>query len=106
MDALEQGRHVIVSTSTASGKSVIYQACRPSRSPYTKDIDLLQVPFLRDLAQDPQSTAIFIYPTKASVIKDYTRSTRNEVAPRLLRRTRNKHWSNYYGRVLVWNISK
>ncbi|EKM55638.1 uncharacterized protein PHACADRAFT_256401 [Phanerochaete carnosa HHB-10118-sp] len=48
INALDQGKHVIVSTSTASGKSVIYQ-----------------VPFLRFLEQDPQSTAIFIYPTKA-----------------------------------------
>ncbi|GJE86964.1 DEAD/DEAH box helicase [Phanerochaete sordida] len=48
INALEQGEHVIVSTSTASGKSVIYQ-----------------VPFLRFLEQDHESTAIFIYPTKA-----------------------------------------
>ncbi|KAI0736617.1 P-loop containing nucleoside triphosphate hydrolase protein [Fomitopsis betulina] len=46
--ALSQGRHVIVSTSTASGKSVIYQ-----------------VPVLRFLEEDSCTTAIFIYPTKA-----------------------------------------
>ncbi|KAI0336366.1 DEAD/H helicase [Cubamyces sp. BRFM 1775] len=46
--ALRQGKNVIVSTSTASGKSVIYQ-----------------VPLLQFLETDPQSTAIFIYPTKA-----------------------------------------
>lgn len=28
INALDQGKHVIVSTSTASGKSVIYQVCR------------------------------------------------------------------------------
>ncbi|KAL1947966.1 hypothetical protein VTO73DRAFT_13690 [Trametes versicolor] len=45
--ALSQGKNVIVSTSTASGKSVIYQ-----------------VPLLQFLEADPHSTAIFIYPTK------------------------------------------
>ncbi|KAF9511370.1 hypothetical protein BS47DRAFT_1298934 [Hydnum rufescens UP504] len=43
-----QGRHVIVSTSTASGKSIIYQ-----------------VPILSALEEDHEATAIFIYPTKA-----------------------------------------
>ncbi|KAI0831138.1 DEAD/H helicase [Trametes gibbosa] len=46
--ALSQGKNVIVSTSTASGKSVIYQ-----------------VPLLQFLEVDPQSTAMFVYPTKA-----------------------------------------
>ncbi|KAI0030364.1 DEAD/H helicase [Vararia minispora EC-137] len=46
--ALSKGRDVIVSTSTASGKSVIYQA-----------------PILRFLEQDRDSTAVLIYPTKA-----------------------------------------
>ncbi|KAK1232495.1 ATP-dependent 3'-5' DNA helicase [Marasmius sp. AFHP31] len=45
--ALSSGRHVIVSTSTASGKTVIYQ-----------------VPLLRFLEENPSSTAIFVYPTK------------------------------------------
>ncbi|KAL7283261.1 hypothetical protein ACG7TL_002690 [Trametes sanguinea] len=44
IDALSQGQNVIVSTSTASGKSV---------------------PLLQFLESDPHSTAIFIYPTKA-----------------------------------------
>ncbi|KAG6909832.1 hypothetical protein DXG01_015105 [Tephrocybe rancida] len=48
IQALAQGKHVIVSTSTASGKSVIYQ-----------------VPVLRFLEEDPHATAIFVYPTKA-----------------------------------------
>ncbi|KAI0747965.1 P-loop containing nucleoside triphosphate hydrolase protein [Daedaleopsis nitida] len=48
INALAQRKNVIVSTSTASGKSVIYQ-----------------VPLLQFLEADPQSTAIFIYPTKA-----------------------------------------
>ncbi|KAH9180356.1 P-loop containing nucleoside triphosphate hydrolase protein [Lactarius sanguifluus] len=46
--ALSQGKDVIVSTSTASGKSVIYQ-----------------VPLLRILEQDDGAKALFIYPTKA-----------------------------------------
>ncbi|KAF8275225.1 DEAD/H helicase [Lactarius quietus] len=46
--ALSQGKNVIVSTSTASGKSVIYQ-----------------VPLLRILEQDDGAKALFIYPTKA-----------------------------------------
>ncbi|KAI5835646.1 P-loop containing nucleoside triphosphate hydrolase protein [Schizophyllum commune Tattone D] len=44
IDALDAGRNVIVSTSTASGKSV---------------------PTLRCLLEDPSSRAIFVYPTKA-----------------------------------------
>ncbi|EIW85377.1 DEAD H helicase [Coniophora puteana RWD-64-598 SS2] len=48
INALAAGQHVIVSTSTASGKSVIYQ-----------------VPLIRCLEEDPSATAIFIYPTKA-----------------------------------------
>ncbi|KAL0947334.1 hypothetical protein HGRIS_013453 [Hohenbuehelia grisea] len=48
IDAIEEGHNVIVSTSTASGKSVIYQ-----------------VPVLRFLVDNPDSTAIFVYPTKA-----------------------------------------
>ncbi|KAI0374726.1 DEAD/H helicase [Pilatotrama ljubarskyi] len=48
INALSQGKNVIVSTSTASGKSVIYQ-----------------VPLLQFLEADPQSTAFFVYPTKA-----------------------------------------
>ncbi|KAH9060057.1 P-loop containing nucleoside triphosphate hydrolase protein [Lactarius vividus] len=46
--ALSQGKNVIVSTSTASGKSVIYQ-----------------VPLLHILEQDEGAKALFIYPTKA-----------------------------------------
>lgn len=39
---------VIISTSTSSGKSLIYQ-----------------IPVLRALEQDPQATAVYIFPTKA-----------------------------------------
>ncbi|CAL1704265.1 unnamed protein product [Somion occarium] len=48
INALANGQHVIVSTSTASGKSVIYQ-----------------VPLLKFLEADPYAKAILIYPTKA-----------------------------------------
>ncbi|KAH0830257.1 P-loop containing nucleoside triphosphate hydrolase protein [Lanmaoa asiatica] len=48
INAIAEDRHVIVSTSTASGKSVIYQ-----------------VPLLRLLEENPSATAIFVYPTKA-----------------------------------------
>ncbi|KAJ7871484.1 P-loop containing nucleoside triphosphate hydrolase protein [Mycena olivaceomarginata] len=48
INAINEGRHVIVSTATASGKSVIYQ-----------------VPVLQFLEANPRSTAIFVYPTKA-----------------------------------------
>lgn len=45
---LSHGRSVIVSTSTSSGKSLIYQ-----------------IPFLRALEQDRGATAIYVFPTKA-----------------------------------------
>ncbi|KAF8126549.1 DEAD H helicase [Boletus edulis] len=48
INSIAKKRHVIVSTSTASGKSVIYQ-----------------VPLLMMLEEDPRATAIFVYPTKA-----------------------------------------
>lgn len=45
---LSEGQHVIVSTSTASGKSLIYQ-----------------IPVLEDLLKDKSSKALYIFPTKA-----------------------------------------
>lgn len=42
------GKHVIVSTATASGKSLIYQ-----------------IPVLASLEQDPTAKALYIFPTKA-----------------------------------------
>jgi DEAD/DEAH box helicase domain-containing protein len=45
---LAAGNSVIVSTSTSSGKSLIYQ-----------------IPALQAFEQDPEATAIYIYPTKA-----------------------------------------
>ncbi|KAF9456135.1 P-loop containing nucleoside triphosphate hydrolase protein [Collybia nuda] len=46
--AISEGKHTIVSTSTASGKSLIYQ-----------------IPVLRFLEENLENTAMFIYPTKA-----------------------------------------
>ncbi|KAF8475426.1 P-loop containing nucleoside triphosphate hydrolase protein [Gautieria morchelliformis] len=48
INAIRQSRNVIVSTSTASGKSIIYQ-----------------VPLLQFLEADTTATAMLIYPTKA-----------------------------------------
>ncbi|OAL47879.1 P-loop containing nucleoside triphosphate hydrolase protein [Pyrenochaeta sp. DS3sAY3a] len=45
---LADGHHVIVSTSTSSGKSLIYQ-----------------IPVLHQLEQDPDTRAMYIFPTKA-----------------------------------------
>lgn len=45
---LSEGHHVIVSTSTASGKSLIYQ-----------------IPVLENLLKDKTSRAMYIFPTKA-----------------------------------------
>ncbi|EED20570.1 DEAD/DEAH box helicase, putative [Talaromyces stipitatus ATCC 10500] len=53
---LYDGHHVIVSTSTSSGKSLIYQ-----------------VPMLHELERDPNSRGIYIFPTKA-LAQDQRRS--------------------------------
>ena len=53
---LQDGHHVIVSTSTSSGKSLIYQ-----------------VPMLHALEQDPESRGMYIFPTKA-LAQDQRRS--------------------------------
>lgn len=51
IEEIRQGHHVVVSTSTASGKSVVYQ-----------------VPLLMSLEKDPDAKAIFVYPTKVSLL--------------------------------------
>ncbi|KAJ3311657.1 hypothetical protein HDU76_003074, partial [Blyttiomyces sp. JEL0837] len=53
---IDAGRHVIISTSTSSGKSLIYQ-----------------VPMLKELERNPQAKAIYIFPTKA-LAQDQKRS--------------------------------
>ncbi|KAF5391897.1 hypothetical protein D9757_001704 [Collybiopsis confluens] len=61
--ALKTGKDVIVSTSTASGKSIIYQV---RDDPSLNDLsEYLKVPLLHLLESDLQAKAIFIYPTKA-----------------------------------------
>ena len=64
--ALSQGKNVIVSTSTASGKSVIYQVKSIVflSQAYTNPSLSLKVPLLRILEQDERAKALFIYPTK------------------------------------------
>ncbi|PWN19859.1 P-loop containing nucleoside triphosphate hydrolase protein, partial [Microstroma glucosiphilum] len=56
LNALDEGLNVIVSTSTSSGKSLIYQ-----------------VPIIRALEEDRTATALFIFPTKA-LAQDQKRS--------------------------------
>ncbi|KAL4797098.1 hypothetical protein BDV19DRAFT_377815 [Aspergillus venezuelensis] len=56
MNHLLDGHNVIVSTSTSSGKSLIYQ-----------------VPMLHELEQDPNSRGMYIFPTKA-LAQDQKRS--------------------------------
>ncbi|KAL4943301.1 hypothetical protein BDV06DRAFT_234798 [Aspergillus oleicola] len=56
MNHLHDGHNVIVSTSTSSGKSLIYQ-----------------VPMLHELEQDPSSRGMYIFPTKA-LAQDQKRS--------------------------------
>jgi DEAD/DEAH box helicase domain-containing protein len=53
---LHDGHHVIVSTSTSSGKSLIYQ-----------------IPMLHELEKDPESRGLYIFPTKA-LAQDQRRS--------------------------------
>ncbi|PKS08866.1 hypothetical protein jhhlp_003477 [Lomentospora prolificans] len=58
LNHLHSGSHVVVSTSTSSGKSLIYQ-----------------LPILHTLEQDTSSRAMFIFPTKA-LAQDQKRSLR------------------------------
>ncbi|GEM12534.1 DNA/RNA helicase, DEAD/DEAH boxtype [Rhodotorula toruloides] len=61
-DAHPRGRHVIVSTSTSSGKSLIYQ-----------------IPAVEELEKDPDATALYVFPTKA-LAQDQKRSLGELVA--------------------------
>ncbi|MBI4199055.1 MAG: DEAD/DEAH box helicase [Chloroflexi bacterium] len=58
INVLYQGRHVVVATGAASGKSLCYQ-----------------VPALEALAQDPSSRSLYLFPTKA-LAQDQLRSLR------------------------------
>ena len=59
INSLKAGHNVVVSTSTSSGKSLIYQ-----------------LPVLHTLEQDPDSRAIYIFPTKA-LAQDQKRSLKD-----------------------------
>ncbi|ORY58118.1 uncharacterized protein BCR38DRAFT_448074 [Pseudomassariella vexata] len=59
INSLEAGRHVVVSTSTSSGKSLIYQ-----------------LPVLHALEQDYNARAMYIFPTKA-LAQDQKRSLKD-----------------------------
>lgn len=64
--ALSRGKNVIVSTGTASGKSVIYQVGVNLSVIHLLQFikSLYQIPIMQFLEADPSSTAIFVYPTK------------------------------------------
>ncbi|KUI56859.1 Putative ATP-dependent helicase HRQ1 [Cytospora mali] len=59
INSLHDGSHVVVSTSTSSGKSLIYQ-----------------LPVLHALEEDPNTRAMYIFPTKA-LAQDQKRSIRD-----------------------------
>jgi DEAD/DEAH box helicase domain-containing protein len=67
IQSINQGKNVVVSTSTASGKSIIYQARFNNHERATAD--LVQVPLLSSLLLDPTSKAILVYPTKVGAIR-------------------------------------
>ncbi len=72
INAFWNGKHVVASTSTASGKSIIYQVPHSSGSPGGGCLCLCsisKVPVLTALEDDKDSTAIFIYPTKVYVVE-------------------------------------
>ncbi|CAK7208105.1 ATP-dependent 3'-5' DNA helicase [Sporothrix eucalyptigena] len=62
INALHAGKHVVVSTSTSSGKSLIFQ-----------------LPVVHALEEDPFSRAMYIFPTKA-LAQDQKRSLRDLLA--------------------------
>ncbi len=62
LSALEEGQNPVISTGTASGKSLCYQ-----------------LPILNTLLKDPQATALLVYPTKALAYDQYEQF--RELAP-------------------------
>ena len=69
INALDRGKNVIVSTSTASGKSVIYQVWKEELSDLLELMNFVQVPVLKFLEESTDATAIFIYPTKVRICR-------------------------------------
>jgi DEAD/DEAH box helicase domain-containing protein len=66
VDLLLDGKHVVVNSPSASGKSLCYQA-----------------PTLHTLVQDKDATALYLFPTKA-LAQDQLRSLRSLASPRLI----------------------
>ena len=66
LEALRAGRHVMLSTGTASGKSLVYQIAAAEAALTT-----------------PKATAIFLFPTKA-LARDQLRSMRALKLPQVL----------------------
>lgn len=62
LNQLHEGKHVVVATSTSSGKSLIYQ-----------------LPVLYSLEKNPETRAMYIFPTKA-LAQDQKRSLREVMA--------------------------
>jgi DEAD/DEAH box helicase domain-containing protein len=65
LDALDQGRNLIVATGTASGKTLIYDLA-----------------FARAALADPRTTALFVFPTKA-LARDQLRQVRDLKLPQI-----------------------
>lgn len=70
LNAIDGGKSVIVSTSTASGKSCVRSVLTSS---LTMGSLIYQVPIIKALENDPSATALFIFPTKA-LAQDQKRS--------------------------------
>jgi DEAD/DEAH box helicase domain-containing protein len=64
-DAAQRGEHVVVTTGTASGKTLAFN-----------------LPVLDELARDPKSRALYLYPTKA-LAQDQARSLGELAVPRV-----------------------
>ncbi|RKO99136.1 hypothetical protein CXG81DRAFT_14955, partial [Caulochytrium protostelioides] len=86
MDALHDGQHVVVSTPTASGKSLVYQ-----------------VPILEALGEDAASRAMLIFPTKA-LAQDQRRSFMTLVEA--LTTLRPAHWQGLRAAIYDGDVSR
>ena len=101
--ALSQGKNVIVSTSTASGKSVIYQVTSIAflSHAYINPFLPLKVPLLRILEQDEGAKALFIYPTKVCLGLPLIRTRSQPSVQRLWLRIRRQHLNSWWLSALV-----